>query len=39
LPASLAHPGAELVRRGQTERLPPILETIGERGAPGRRVW
>jgi nitrogen fixation/metabolism regulation signal transduction histidine kinase len=29
--ASLAHSGAELVRRGQTERLPSILETIGER--------
>lgn len=29
--ASLAHSGAELVRRGQTDRLPPILETIGER--------
>jgi nitrogen fixation/metabolism regulation signal transduction histidine kinase len=29
--ASLAHSGAELVRRGQTERLPQILETIGER--------
>jgi len=29
--ASLAHSGAELVRRGQVERLPPILETIGER--------
>lgn len=29
--ASLAHSGAELVRRGQTERLPMILETIGER--------
>ncbi|MES2759500.1 MAG: PAS domain-containing sensor histidine kinase [Pseudomonadota bacterium] len=28
---SLAHSGAELVRRGQTERLPQILETIGER--------
>jgi len=28
---SLAHSGAELVRRGQTERLPMILETIGER--------
>jgi nitrogen fixation/metabolism regulation signal transduction histidine kinase len=29
--ASLAHSGAELVRRGQTERLPQILDTIGER--------
>ena len=29
--ASLAHSGAELVRRGQTERLPMILDTIGER--------
>jgi nitrogen fixation/metabolism regulation signal transduction histidine kinase len=29
--ASLAHSGAELVRRGQPERLPQILETIGER--------
>ncbi len=29
--ASLAHSGAELVRRGQTERLPQILATIGER--------
>ena len=29
--ASLAHSGAELVRRGQVERLPEILETIGER--------
>jgi two-component system nitrogen regulation sensor histidine kinase NtrY len=29
--ASLAHSGAELVRRGQVERLPQILETIGER--------
>jgi nitrogen fixation/metabolism regulation signal transduction histidine kinase len=28
---SLAHSGAALVRRGQTERLPQILETIGER--------
>ncbi len=28
---SLAHSGSELVRRGQTERLPQILETIGER--------
>lgn len=28
---SLAHSGAELVRRGQPERLPQILETIGER--------
>ncbi|MFZ6647133.1 sensor histidine kinase [Undibacterium sp. TJN25] len=29
--ASLAHSGAELVRRGQTERLPEILQTIEER--------
>lgn len=29
--ASLAHSGAELVRRGQMERLPQILHTIGER--------
>ncbi|WP_159627998.1 sensor histidine kinase [Massilia puerhi] len=29
--ASLAHSGAELVRRGQVERLPQILQTIGER--------
>ena len=28
---SLAHSGAELVRRGQTERLPEILATIEER--------
>jgi signal transduction histidine kinase len=28
---SLAHSGAELVRRGQTGRLPQILETIEER--------
>jgi nitrogen fixation/metabolism regulation signal transduction histidine kinase len=28
---SLAHSGAELVRRGQVERLPQILETIEER--------
>jgi two-component system, NtrC family, nitrogen regulation sensor histidine kinase NtrY len=28
---SLAHSGAELVRRGQTERLPQILQTIEER--------
>ncbi|UUZ56612.1 hypothetical protein LP419_16825 [Massilia sp. H-1] len=28
---SLAHSGAELVQRGQTERLPQILETIEER--------
>ena len=28
---SLAHSGAELVRRGQVERLPQILATIGER--------
>lgn len=29
--ASLAHSGAELVRRGQTARLPQILATIEER--------
>ncbi|QJE03218.1 ATP-binding protein [Massilia forsythiae] len=29
--ASLAHSGAQLVQRGQTERLPQILATIGER--------
>jgi len=29
--ASLAHSGAELVRRSQLERLPQILQTIGER--------
>ena len=29
--ASLAHSGAELVRRGQPERLPQILATIEER--------
>ena len=29
--ASLAHSGAELVRRGHTERLPQILATIEER--------
>ncbi|WP_338769795.1 ATP-binding protein [Massilia sp. METH4] len=29
--ASLAHSGTELVRRGQTERLPQILATIEER--------
>ena len=29
--ASLAHSGAELVRRGQSERLPQILATIEER--------
>lgn len=29
--ASLAHSGTELLRRGQTERLPQILETIAER--------
>ena len=31
--ASLAHSGTELVRRGQTERLPEILATIAERTA------
>ncbi|HYD79434.1 MAG TPA: ATP-binding protein [Paucimonas sp.] len=29
--ASLAHSGAELVRRGQTDRLPEILKTIEDR--------
>ncbi len=29
--ASLANSGAELVRRGQLERLPHILQTIEER--------
>ncbi len=29
--SSLANSGAELVRRGQTERLPQILDTISER--------
>ena len=29
--ASLAHSGSELIKRGQTERLPQILDTIGER--------
>jgi signal transduction histidine kinase len=29
--ASLAHSGSELVRRGQSDRLPQILDTIGER--------
>ena len=29
--ASLAHSALELVRRGQTERLPQILQTIEER--------
>ncbi|MFL6694719.1 MAG: sensor histidine kinase [Ramlibacter sp.] len=29
--ASLAHSGGELLRRGQTERLPEILRTIEER--------
>jgi two-component system nitrogen regulation sensor histidine kinase NtrY len=29
--ASLAHSGAALVQRGQVERLPQILDTIGER--------
>ena len=29
--ASLAHSGAELLRRGQTERLPAALATIEER--------
>ena len=31
--SSLANSGAELVRRGQTERLPQILDTISERTA------
>jgi C4-dicarboxylate-specific signal transduction histidine kinase len=29
--ASMAHSGRELLRRGQPERLPEVLETIGER--------
>jgi len=29
--SSLAHSGAELARRGQTERLPGVFATIGER--------
>lgn len=29
--ASLAHSGGELLRRGQTERLAPVFETIEER--------
>jgi signal transduction histidine kinase len=31
--ASMAHSGAELLRRGRTERLPEVFETIGERAA------
>ncbi|PTT85220.1 ATP-binding protein [Pelomonas sp. HMWF004] len=31
--SSLAHSGAELARRGQTERLPQVLASIGERAA------
>lgn len=31
--ASLAHSGAELLKRGQTERLPGLLATISERAA------
>lgn len=31
--SSLAHSGAELLRRGQAERLPPVLASIGERAA------
>lgn len=31
--ASMAHSGAELLRRGRTERLPDVFETIGERAA------
>ena len=29
--SSLAHSGAELARRGQTERLPQVFQSIGER--------
>jgi len=31
--SSLAHSGAELARRGDTERLPQVLASIGERAA------
>jgi signal transduction histidine kinase len=31
--SSLAHSGAELARRGSTERLPGVLASIGERAA------
>lgn len=31
--SSLAHSGAELARRGHTERLPEVLASIGERAA------
>jgi two-component system nitrogen regulation sensor histidine kinase NtrY len=31
--SSLAHSGAELARRGQTERLPGVFESIGARAA------
>ena len=31
--SSLAHSGAELARRGQVERLPTVLASIGERAA------
>jgi len=31
--SSLAHSGAELARRGQTERLPGVFASIGERAA------
>ena len=31
--SSLAHSGAELARRGNTERLPQVLASIGERAA------
>ena len=31
--SSLAHSGAELARRGNTERLPEVLASIGERAA------
>jgi two-component system, NtrC family, nitrogen regulation sensor histidine kinase NtrY len=31
--SSLAHSGAELARRGQTQRLPQVFESIGERAA------
>jgi two-component system, NtrC family, nitrogen regulation sensor histidine kinase NtrY len=31
--SSMAHSGAELLRRGQLERLPQVFESIGERAA------
>ncbi len=31
--SSLAHSGAELARRGQLERLPPVFDSIGARAA------